>query len=65
MPSQRSKWFTSSYSGQNGECVEARRIPTGLDIRDSTRPQGPTLTVGAPAWSALLTYTKSRPLPCE
>ncbi|WP_405906596.1 DUF397 domain-containing protein [Streptomyces sp. NBC_00828] len=65
MSSYRTEWFKSSYSGQNGECLEARRAPAGLDVRDSTRPHGPALTISGDAWSAFLADAKSRALPGE
>ncbi|MDV9188420.1 DUF397 domain-containing protein [Streptomyces sp. SR27] len=44
-------WFKSSYSGGNTtECVECARTPTGSLVRDSKRPEGPTLALRATAW---------------
>ncbi|ELP68217.1 DUF397 domain-containing protein [Streptomyces turgidiscabies] len=55
MPSSlASEWFKSSYSQQNGECVEARRSATGIDIRDSKNMSGCVVTVGAAAWPTFL-----------
>ncbi|MFI7295517.1 DUF397 domain-containing protein [Streptomyces sp. NPDC050121] len=54
MSSQRTTWFKSSYSGQNGECVEARRSTTGIDVRDSKHLPGPVVAVGAVAWLSFL-----------
>jgi hypothetical protein len=54
MPSQQNEWFKSSYSGQNGECLEARRAADRIDLRDSTRPGEAVLTVTARAWAAFL-----------
>ncbi|MER6111065.1 DUF397 domain-containing protein [Streptomyces hirsutus] len=50
-------WRTASYSGSNGgECVEvANGCPTGaVPVRDSKKPAGPVLTVGAPAWQTFV-----------
>ncbi|NJA57505.1 DUF397 domain-containing protein [Streptomyces sp. NEAU-H3] len=57
------QWFTSSYSGQGGECVE---VATGLaashgvvPVRDSKRPAGPVLRVAVPAFAGLVAMAKS------
>jgi hypothetical protein len=52
--SHASEWFKSSYSQQNGECVDARRQATGIDVRDSKNPRGPVIEVGATAWKSFL-----------
>ncbi|WP_101383469.1 DUF397 domain-containing protein [Kitasatospora sp. GP30] len=49
------QWFKSSYSGQNGECIEVRRSEAGLDVRDSKDPQGPILAFPHSAWRAFVT----------
>ncbi|MFB6873516.1 DUF397 domain-containing protein [Streptomyces sp. NPDC056323] len=54
MSSDRSEWFKSSYSQQNGECVEARRSAAGLDLRDTKDHRVGTLAFTAAAWSAFL-----------
>ncbi|WP_105974413.1 DUF397 domain-containing protein [Streptomyces geranii] len=54
MSSQRTTWFKSSYSGQNGECVEVRLRPAGIDVRDSKNLPGPVVAVGAVAWLSFL-----------
>lgn len=59
MPSPAPEWFKSSYSMQNGECVEARHSDVGIDIRDSKTPFSPTLGFSAPAWEAFLAETKT------
>ncbi len=39
-------WVKSSYSGNNGNCVEVASLPTGdRALRDSKNPHGPALTV--------------------
>ncbi|MFH8471358.1 DUF397 domain-containing protein [Streptomyces sp. NPDC018000] len=58
MPSHRVEWFKSSYSGQNGECVEARRSEAGLDLRDTKDRRAGTLAFTAAAWSAFLGNVK-------
>lgn len=36
-------WRKSSYSGANGNCVEFAPTETGVAVRDSKDPNGPTL----------------------
>jgi hypothetical protein len=44
-------WQTSSYSGQNGSCVEvARNVPGVVAVRDSKDRGGPTLTFRPADW---------------
>lgn len=46
-------WIKSSYSGTNGNCIEAAALPTGARaIRDSKQADGPMLIVSANQWSA-------------
>jgi hypothetical protein len=43
-------WIKSSYSAQQGECVEVAELPGGSRaVRDSKDP-GPVLTFTADAW---------------
>ncbi|WP_405536289.1 DUF397 domain-containing protein [Streptomyces sp. NBC_00075] len=38
-------WVKSSYSGNNGDCVEVAALPGGgRALRDSKDPSGPVLT---------------------
>ncbi|MGH3852720.1 MAG: DUF397 domain-containing protein [Pseudonocardiaceae bacterium] len=48
-------WHTSSYSGNQGACVEVASAPEGILVRDSKNPTGPTLAFPTPAWQAFLT----------
>lgn len=55
MPSSlASEWFKSSYSQQNGECIEVRLWLAGIDVRDSKNPCGAVVAVGAAAWAMFL-----------
>lgn len=63
MQNNHPEWFKSSYSGQNGDCVEARNRPdNGIDLRDSKNPHGPILTFGPEARLSFLTAVKTQEL---
>lgn len=49
-------WRKSSYSnGVGGNCLEtATPTATTVLVRDSKRPTGPSIGIGARAWSAFL-----------
>ncbi|WP_372410416.1 DUF397 domain-containing protein [Streptomyces luteireticuli] len=53
------EWVKSSYSsGQGGQCVEwapSRATHGAIPIRDSKRPQGPSLTFSSPSWRSFIT----------
>jgi hypothetical protein len=47
----RAEWHKSSYSGQNGNCVEvATNLPGLVAVRDSESPDGAKLMLSSPAW---------------
>jgi len=47
------RWFTSSYSSANAECVEAAFIPGRALLRDSKIGEGsPILTFGVGQWAS-------------
>jgi hypothetical protein len=49
------KWHKSSYSSQDGNCVEvARNLPGLVAIRDSKEPDGPKLAVSRETWCAFV-----------
>lgn len=49
------KWVKSSYSGNNGNCVEVASLPGGARAtRDSKDPHGPALVFPGAEWSAFL-----------
>ncbi|KPI09454.1 protein of unknown function DUF397 [Actinobacteria bacterium OK074] len=49
------EWRKSSYSGNNGDCVEVAVLPGGgRGLRDSKNPSGPILTFPAPEFTAFL-----------
>jgi hypothetical protein len=51
----RAEWRKSSYSGQQGNCVEVARNLAGIvAVRDSKNPDGPKLTVIPDAWRTFI-----------
>ncbi|WP_460108838.1 DUF397 domain-containing protein [Streptomyces sp. YKOK-J1] len=54
-------WFKSSYSNESGgNCLEvAPNIPGLIPVRDSKRPDGPALLIGAAAWAPFVDALKS------
>ncbi|MFE0701166.1 DUF397 domain-containing protein [Streptomyces sp. NPDC058872] len=62
MTSQTPQWFKSSYSNNDGNCVE---VATNLaatigavPVRDSKTPAGPALALSASAFSAFVESVK-------
>jgi hypothetical protein len=51
-------WRTSSFSGENGSCVEVAFSST-VGIRDSKKPESGHLTVPPAQWLAFLARVKS------
>lgn len=52
------EWVKSSYSGNNGDCVEVAVLPGGgRALRDSKHPGGPALTFTADEFSAFVRGT--------
>jgi hypothetical protein len=57
----RAAWHTSTYSGQDGNCVEvARNLPDVVAVRDSKHPDGAMLVVSRAAWTAFLHELKGQ-----
>jgi hypothetical protein len=47
-------WRKSSHSLEaHAECVEIAELPRMIAVRDSKHPDGPVLTFGRPAFTAL------------
>lgn len=56
----RAQWRKSSYSGNNGNCVEvATNLPDLVAIRDSKNSYGPRLLISAAAWHAFVRSLKA------
>jgi hypothetical protein len=47
-------WRKSSFSGQNGSCVETASNNGAVLVRDTTNRDGGTLTFDADAWRTFL-----------
>jgi hypothetical protein len=56
----RAAWRKSTYSGQDGNCVEiAANLPGIIAIRDSKNPAGPALTFTHSGWAAFIRGIKA------
>ncbi|MFD5434360.1 DUF397 domain-containing protein [Kitasatospora sp. NPDC127067] len=57
-------WHKSSYSAQQGQCVEvATGSPGQVPVRDSKDPQGPALVFSALAWEAFVAAVREGDFP--
>jgi hypothetical protein len=55
----RAEWQKSSFSSQDGNCVEvARNLPGVVAVRDSKDPDGPALVVTREAWQSFVSVLK-------
>jgi Domain of unknown function (DUF397) len=55
----RAVWQKSSYSSQNGACVEVTtNVPGMVSVRDSKNPNGATLQVPATEWRTFVRCLK-------
>jgi predicted secreted Zn-dependent protease len=51
----RADWHKSSYSSQDGNCVEvATNLPGIVAVRDSKAPAGPRLVLTTDEWQAFI-----------
>ncbi|MFF3499320.1 DUF397 domain-containing protein [Streptomyces sp. NPDC003247] len=54
-------WRKSSYStGGGGECLEVAAVPGAILVRDSKRPEGDRLAIGAEAWAGFVEMAAGR-----
>ena len=55
MPGASPRWRRSSWSANNGNCVEVARLGDGrVGVRDSKDARGPVLAFPAGAWESFL-----------
>ena len=63
MTTETPRWFTSSYSGNGGQCIEVAAnlvAPQGIvPVRDSKNPTGPVLGFPADAFTAFIAGVKT------
>ncbi|MEW1828323.1 DUF397 domain-containing protein [Streptomyces sp. NPDC088196] len=63
MTTEAPRWFTSSYSGNGGQCIEAAAnliAPHGIvPVRDSKTPTGPVLGFPANAFTTFVAGVKA------
>lgn len=53
-----SEWHKSSYSGPQGDCVEAAESPTAVHVRDTGHRELGHLSFPVQEWAALLLTTR-------
>jgi hypothetical protein len=54
------EWRKSSYSSNNGNCVEvAQNLPGAVAVRDSKNPHGPALVFTADEWRAFMSGARA------
>jgi Domain of unknown function (DUF397) len=52
------EWFKSSYTAQQGQCVEVSySLPGLVPVRDSKDPQGPAIVFSNEAWKSFVSAT--------
>ena len=60
MDLSRAEWHKSSYSSQDGNCVEvATNLPGSVAIRDSKHPEDSGLLVPSAEWRAFVRSLKA------
>ncbi|WP_174547465.1 DUF397 domain-containing protein [Nocardiopsis dassonvillei] len=47
------EWTTSTYSPNGGDCIEARGVEGGAEVRDSKNREAATLSLSSSEWVAL------------
>ncbi|MEK8171382.1 DUF397 domain-containing protein [Streptomyces sp. M19] len=53
------RWFTSSYSGSGGSCVEVATNLATIPIRDSKNPTGPVLNFSTTSFTSFIASVKA------
>lgn len=59
MKSLDNQWRTSSRSGGNGACIEARYADQATQVRDSKDRQGPVLSFSPGQWTCFIAGIKA------
>jgi hypothetical protein len=52
------QWFKSSYSANNGSCVEVAMTPDAVMARDSKNPEAGQLSFPSASWVSFLRTTR-------
>jgi hypothetical protein len=53
------KWYKSSYSNHQSNCVEFSLTLHAVPVRDSKDPEGPALTFPQASWTAFVSSIKA------
>ncbi|MFI9028680.1 DUF397 domain-containing protein [Streptomyces sp. NPDC053560] len=53
-------WFKSSYSAEQGECVEVALAPSVVHVRDSKDIARPGITASPDAWDSFTSLIRVR-----
>lgn len=59
----RNNWFKSSYSGENGGCIETRLLGDAVGCRDSKDIEGPALSFEPDQWQGFVDSVKAGDFP--
>ncbi|QOC90986.1 DUF397 domain-containing protein [Micromonospora craniellae] len=59
------RWFTSSRSANNGDCVECAILPAAMAVRDSKDRSGPVLVFSHSQWSVFVTDITTHRQPAD
>ncbi|MGW9116310.1 DUF397 domain-containing protein [Streptomyces sp. NPDC055663] len=63
MTTESPRWFTSSYSGNGGQCIEVAANLVGslgvVPVRDSKNPSGPVLNASAASFASFVAGVKA------
>ncbi|MEU4314493.1 DUF397 domain-containing protein [Nocardia sp. NPDC024068] len=58
------KWFKSSHSGGQTDCVEVAWLPSGrVGVRDSKNPESSVLAFSSEAWTGLIAVVRGGATP--
>ncbi|MEV6795445.1 DUF397 domain-containing protein [Streptomyces sp. NPDC051320] len=58
-------WFKSSYSGDQGNCVEVAKTTATVHVRDSKDHSRPGLTLTPTAWTAFTQAATESDMPAS